>query len=139
MHANHWLVGALAASGIILGFVACNSSAVGVEACKQIEQARCLNAPACGFPLTPPVSRDGVGHELDACVRYYDDACKHGLASKIDPGPAAVQACVDAINHGSCNVVEAPESDPACAFLIPPVTTDDGGNEAEAEADAATD
>jgi hypothetical protein len=138
MHANHGLIGAFAASAIFIAFVACNGSAVGVEACKSIEHARCLNAPACGIALTSPTSRDGIGHELDACVRYYDDACKHGLASKNDPGTAAVQACVDAINHGSCNVVEAPESDPACAFLIPPVTSDDGGTEAEAEADGAS-
>jgi hypothetical protein len=138
MHANRCLVGALASSAIILVFVACTGSAVGVEACKQIEEARCLNAPACGIALTTPVSRDGVGHQLDACVRYYDDACKHGLASKNDPGPTAVQACVDAINHGSCNVVEAPESDPACAFLIPPVTVDEAGDGEAGEADAST-
>ncbi len=87
------------------------------------------------------------GREVDSCIRFYDDACKHGLASKANPSTTDVTACVKAINVGACSVVVAPESDPACKFLIPIVEPDTGtgtdgtteAGDASATADAATD
>jgi hypothetical protein len=96
---------------------ACGTDAVGVDACKQIEQARCRQAPACQISLEPPYHQ--AGDDVDACIRYYDVACLHGLAAGKDPGSAAVSACVQAIQNNGCSVVSAPESDPSCAFLIP--------------------
>jgi hypothetical protein len=97
---------------------ACGTNAVGVDACKQIEEARCQQAPQCQISLQPPYHQ--TGDDVAACIRYYDIACQHGLASSNDPGTAAVNACVQAIQNHGCSVVSAPESDPACAFLIPP-------------------
>ena len=101
---------------------ACGSSAAGVDACKQVESARCRAAPTCGVSLEPPYST--AGGNVDACIRFYDVACLHGLASGSDPGPAAVSACVAAIADHPCNkggpdLVLSPEKDPTCAWLVP--------------------
>ena len=92
----------------------CGTSATGIDACRQIEGARCRRAPACGILLQPPYHT--VGSDVDACIRFYDLACLHGLTVN-DPGSAAVQACTLAINDNGCAVVQRPESDPACAWL----------------------
>ena len=128
-----WLT-ALVGAAFVTAAAACSSSATGVDACKSIEEARCRNAPACNISLDQPVSRNG--REVDSCIRFYDDACKHGLASKADPSTAQVNACVHAINVGSCEIVVSPENDPACSFLIPVVVPDDAGDDADAGSDA---
>jgi len=97
---------------------ACGTEAVGVDACRTIENARCRRAPACGVDLSRPVRE--TGDDVQSCIRYYRDACLHGLASRNDPGALAVDACAAAIGTGPCTVVLAPETDPACSFLIPP-------------------
>ena len=125
-----WLM-ALAAALVVALAGACGSSATGIDACRSIEEARCRIAPTCGIALTEPVSRDG--REVDSCVRFYDDACKHGLASSADPSSDQVNACVNAINHGGCSVVSAPETSSACSFLVP-VVIDSGTDTGEAEA-----
>lgn len=105
----------------VSGVIACGTDPVGVESCRQIERARCENAPACGIDLSKPVHRgDTPELAVAACIRYYDDACLHGLVTTSDPGSIQVQACVEAINTGDCSVVVKPESSPACAFLVPP-------------------
>jgi len=103
--------------------VACGTDAVGVDACKQIEMARCHAAATCSVPLEPPYSTSGT--DVDACIRFYDVACLHGLAIGSDPGLTAVRSCVAAIDDHPCaahgpNLVQSPQSDPACAWLIPP-------------------
>jgi hypothetical protein len=104
----------------VVAMVACGTDPVGVESCRKIEHARCENAPACGIDLSRPVHRgDSPEKDVTACIRYYDDACLHGLAIPNDPGSIAVDACVDAINNGDCSVVKKPESHPACGFLAP--------------------
>ncbi len=129
--------------GAIVGAAAaCSSSATGVDACKSIEEARCRNAPGCGIALDQPMSRNG--REVDSCIRFYDDACKHGLASNANPSTTDVNACVKAINDGPCTTVVTPENDPACSFLIPAVvpdtsTGDTEAGDANAASDAATD
>jgi hypothetical protein len=116
---------------------ACGTSPVGVAACKRIEQARCESAPACGIDLTSPTHNgDTAENAVAACTRYYDDQCLHGLVAA-DPGPRIVDGCVNAIITGDCSVVRAPESHPACAFLIPPAAP--AVTDAAADADAAAD
>jgi|SRR5580704_3676561 hypothetical protein len=123
----------------------CGTDAVDVDGCRQIEEARCRQLPACGImPETPWFTS---GTTVDACVRYYDDACLHGLAVS-DPGPAAVSACVAAIEadtkqKDSCAIVNAPQTDvAACGWLVPPATTvadaSDAPSETGASVDAAT-
>jgi hypothetical protein len=123
----------------------CGTDAVDIDGCRQIEEARCRQAPACGIPLTMPYfTSEG---DVDACVRYYDVACLHGLAVS-DPGPAAVSACVTAIEDDTmkkdgCGVVRAPQTDTvACGWLVPPasvVDASDAPSDAGADADVATD
>lgn len=100
------LAGALGGSG-------CGTEAVGTDACRKIEQARCRKAAASCPELG---LRGSVG--LEECVQYARDRCLHGLGVA-DPGPPAVDACIAAIEQASCEVVAAPEAAPACAFLRP--------------------
>jgi hypothetical protein len=114
---------------------ACGNDAVGVDACKQIEDARCHRAPACGISLEPPYHTSGG--DIDACVRFYQTACLHGLAVG-NPGSAAVNACVAALNAGDCDVVRVPQTAPQCAWLQPVATVPLVDAAAEATVDAAT-
>jgi hypothetical protein len=125
--------GRYAALALALGLVAsafgapgCGTSAVGVEACRSIETARCMNAPNCaqqdaGINLGVPVHRGSPGTDIDACISFYRDQCLHGLEATTDPGTVAVNACVASINaagaRGDCTVIEHPESTAECAFL----------------------
>jgi hypothetical protein len=138
-------VGPAAALGAVLALPpACGSGATGVEACKQVESARCQAASACGLSLEPPYHT--AGSDADACIRFYDVACLHGLAGGSDPGTAAVSACVAAISSHPCapggpNLVLHPEQAPgaACAWLVPPTSTPvaDAAAEAAEAGDAA--
>jgi len=106
----------------LAGVMACGTSAVDVDGCRQIEEARCRRAPSCGIKLTIPNFTSGS--DVDACIRYYDDACLHGLVAG-DPGPTAVSACVaaiqtDTLDKDDCGVVTSPQSDTvACGWLAP--------------------
>ncbi|MDB4939223.1 MAG: hypothetical protein JWP87_6195 [Labilithrix sp.] len=112
----------------IAGAFACGTEPVGVDACRQIETARCENAKSCGIDLSKPVHRrDGNSPEkqdqqdVGACKRFYDEECLHGLVTTVDPGAIKTQACVDAINNATdCDIVKFPEKSPACDFLLPP-------------------
>ena len=107
---------------------ACGSSAVGVGACKSIEEARCNQVPNCpNVQVSPPLWYT-TGSAVDACIRYYDTACLHGLSVGTNPSSSEVSLCVDAINGNGCNVVASPQVDPACAWLVPPVVEDDAGD-----------
>jgi len=93
----------------------CGTSPVGVNACKQIEEARCRRAPACGVSLQPPFSTSGS--DVDECIRFYDVECLHGLEVP-DPGPAAVSACVSAVQSSACDAGSPLfETDPSCDWL----------------------
>jgi hypothetical protein len=108
--------------GAGVGFAAaCGTDAVGVESCRKIEGVRCERAPRCNIPLDRPTHRgDTEVNDVAACIRFYDDACLHGLAVAEDPGAQIVDACAAAIIEGSCDVVRTPEIHPACAWLKPP-------------------
>jgi hypothetical protein len=123
----------LALAGLLIA--ACTGGPVGVDACKSIETARCQQvAKNCpGISMQPPIWTSGDG--ADACIRYYETACLHGLAVG-DPGSTAVTQCVNAINNNGCDVVATPEIDPACSWLVPPVP--EAGAEAAVE-DATAD
>jgi hypothetical protein len=119
--------------------IACGTDAIGVEVCRQVETARCLQAPNCGIDLSMPKHRGSPGTDVDACIRYYHDACLHGLATNTDPGNVQLQACIGAINSGNCDYVEHPEDAPECAWLIPPVTTTaDASSDATDDGDATS-
>jgi hypothetical protein len=109
----------------------CSTGAVGVDACKQIEEARCRMAPSC-----PNVSlarlNNPAGSDVDACIRYYDIDCLHGLAIGSEPSTDQLSQCLAAIKADGCSVVAEPQSDPFCAWLVPPADQD---AEAGAQAD----
>jgi len=115
----------------VLALAACGTDAVGTEACRKIEQARCRKAGVC-----PDLAlRGAIG--VEECVQYARDRCLHGLAVA-DPGPPGVDACVSAIEQAtSCEIVALPETAPACAFLKPTPPPVDAG--AETSPDDATD
>ena len=119
----------------VAGSTACGTDAVGVEACREIEAARCKRAVECGIPLdSPKPGTDPVA----ACERFYVDACLHGIQSAYDPNPAERKACLDAVGTGTCDVVKQPETSKACAFIVPPAApaTTDAAADAAAEPDA---
>ncbi len=101
--------------------VACSNDAVGVQACRQIETARCEAAPACpgAFPsfTTQPVPD---GDPVAACVRYYNDACLHGIVTTVAPSNVAVSQCVTAINAAGKQAASERDASAACAFLGSP-------------------
>jgi hypothetical protein len=125
-------------------YAACGSDATGIDACRQIETARCQAAAACGIDLgTPPAVSDSV----DGCISFYKDACLHGLEVS-DPGTPAVAACIKAIEDvdaGShCLTVKFPQTAPDCSWLTPPPAGSDASVTTVADAstfatDAAAD
>jgi hypothetical protein len=129
------IAGAAAAMAVVFAGGACGNGAAGVSACRQIEGARCRQAPACSITLEPPYHSSG--NDVDACIRFYDVACLHGL-TVADPGAYAVNACLAAIESGDCALVITPETGP-CAWLAPPgpVTTDASETAADVEQDSS--
>lgn len=123
---------ALALSGAA-SLAACGTDATSVDGCRKIEEARCRRAQACGVDLEhikhPGTSADDA---LSGCIRYYHEACLHGTVSTQDPGPTAVQSCVDAVTSGTCDVVKAPETVTACGWMIPAPTSTDAGTTSDA-------
>jgi hypothetical protein len=113
----------------------CGSSANGVGACKQIEEARCNRAAShCpDIQLTPPYYASGSA--ADACIRFYDTACLNGLEVS-GQSNSDVTNCVQAISNGTCAIVETPWNSPSCTWLIPPNTPEAGAEAGAADADA---
>jgi hypothetical protein len=123
----------------------CGTSAVGVDDCRDIEQARCRAGKACG-----------IVEDVQACERYYRDHCLHGLATA-PPAGASVASCVQVIEAAgqcakldpeaaladcepgvpepqsglatACDVIRHPERAAECAFLtdVPPDEDGSGG------------
>ncbi len=58
----------------------CGTDAVGVDECRDIEEARCEAAQFCD-----------IVDDVDACKRFYRDQCLHGLANGEQPGAPDVK------------------------------------------------
>lgn len=139
----------------------CGTEAVGVEECRDIEDARCEAGKFCGLV-----------EDVDVCKRFYRDQCLHGVASGERPGAPRVKECVKAIQRAGdcakaghktlaecavaqgspvsektyhtepCKIVEEPEGTTECDFLYKPVevpdaapeTSNDAGGEASTDA-----
>ncbi len=146
---------------------ACGADAVGVEACRQIESARCEATAACGASAS----------EVAYCLDVYRDQCLHGLRSgATEPGTDATTRCVEAIgavaacaragatsmeacpaeplvasatpvSFTPCTVLtRSPEVLADCAFVAPPEDagtppdpTSDAGADGDASGDATID
>src|SRR4051812_12914617 len=124
----------------------CGTNAVGVDDCRDIEQARCRAGKTCG-----------IVDDVPACERFYRDHCLHGLATK-PPAGASAAACVQVIEAAgrcaangadgpktkltecpdeevtaphldletACEVVSHPERANECSFLTDTPDTNDG-------------
>jgi hypothetical protein len=135
----------------------CGTNAVGVDDCRDIEQARCHAGGRCG-----------IIEDVDACDRYYRDHCLHGLATK-PPAGASVSACVQVIEaagrcaqadpkatlssceetvtatepteslNTACDVVTHPELATECSFLLDAPPADSGSAGQSAGGQSGTD
>jgi hypothetical protein len=159
-------VAAMAALGLALpvlgALTSCGTDAAAIEACQQIEAARCDAMQACGLSAAAAV----------ACTDFYRDQCVHGVEDpKAAPTTAQIDACVAAVKAtGACARAgaasmaacpAAPMSSGAdaaltpcdvigknahklatCAFVVAPAaSTGDAGSDAASDAgsDAASD
>jgi hypothetical protein len=155
-----------AAATFSLVTASCGTSAIGVDDCRDIEQARCDAGAHC-------LASDGTPLVADApaCRRYYRDNCLHGLPAT-PPSGSNVAACVRVIKAAgvcaeddaesalscteteslprqglrtACDLVARPELAIECSFLLETPDTGDGeggtggdGNEADPTAGQAT-
>jgi len=135
-------------ASIWLGLAACDTGAIGVESCRDIEYARCSAAAHCPsmFALKSQA----------ACRRFYRDHCLHGLPLSQDPGAGQVVPCVNAIKAigdcadkqteavlvgdckdpdipgydseiTACELLRSPENITQCSFLNPATATGGAG------------
>src|ERR1041385_6281346 len=96
--------------GVAVGAAACGTSAVGVEDCRSIEQARCQAARGCNFGI------DSSSDE-DVCQRFARDNCLHGVVVQA-PTTGAVTDCVSSINAvGVCATKNKSELGSACTTM----------------------
>jgi hypothetical protein len=125
-------------SSTVLLIAACSSGAVGVDACRRVEEIRCQRALSCKVDLSRP-PHDPVNPEADvaACARHYQEACQHGIVAAKEPSVQEVDVCVKALRDGPCTSIVAPETDKACVFLA--VTADASAPAPVPAADAAAD
>ncbi len=72
----------------------CGPTAVGVEACRKIEDARCDAASACGL------SKD----QIEDCKLFYQDQCLHGIENSAHrPTETEVNTCIASVKAtGAC-------------------------------------
>ena len=132
MRRSRWLAGVVVSlTALALG--ACSGGPNGVDACRQIESARCvqagnLNCVDLSYPLH---SGSAVSDGVTACQLFYEDACLHGLVTPKAPASTQVTLCVKAITAArTCEVGLTPQSDPACSWLIAPDAGVDAGHDA---------
>lgn len=112
-HAVLAVISALTAFGLTAA--GCTTEAVGIEACRDIETARCEAAQYCGRI-----------EDVEGCQRFYRDHCLHGLAEGVEAPPDDVVAdCVATIEKaGECAKTDRFASLDDC---IPQVSRDPRG------------
>ena len=84
---RHLLAAALGSLVGVLVLAACGTDAKGIEACREIESARCEATLAC----------DATEAQVTYCIDLYRDQCLHGIRSGTEPGADATARCVEAI------------------------------------------
>ncbi|WP_437282623.1 hypothetical protein WME90_19195 [Sorangium sp. So ce375] len=100
-----WAAAALLGLGVVTLITApsCGNDAVGVDACRRIEQARCEAAAVC--PAW--VGSGDADERVKTCVEFYWDQCLHGIENDgtggghtaAEPTTAQVDACVAAVGE----------------------------------------
>jgi hypothetical protein len=97
-----------AAASFSLVTASCGTNAVGVDDCRDIEQARCDASTHCLNEDGKPVVTDDA-----ACRRYYRDHCLHGLPAN-PPSGASVSVCVQVIKSAGACAKDDPDSELGC-------------------------
>ena len=107
---------AVALSPWAMQMAACGSDAVGIEACKDIEQKRCELAPKCYGQKGAPRIKTEV--QVDNCVTYYKDHCLVGIENTTDIKDidGKTKACTTALTKavachtgGALTMVDCPD------------------------------
>ena len=98
---------AAGALSLVLAPASCGSDAVGVDACRSIETARCEAAPACGF----------TAEQVQSCTLFYRDECLHGIENADAGAPAqdVVDGCIAAVNATAACATAGAKSIEGCA------------------------
>jgi hypothetical protein len=148
------MAAAFAYSFLVFHAAGCGTDAVGVDECRDIEEARCEAAQFCD-----------IVDDVDACKRFYRDQCLHGLANGEQPGAPDVKKCVASIKNAGqcakngvetladcvpkpsektaltkvCDVVLTPELVTECDFLAKPVELPDAASEPAVTPDSGGD
>jgi hypothetical protein len=113
--------------GLLL-VAACNTDAVGVNECRDVEYARCEASVACGV-----IEAD----EVDSCKRFYRDHCLHGMKGDKVPSADEHKDCLELIEEAgetaktslgmggaaepdevACKIIAAPWKSEECAYLV---------------------
>ncbi|WP_437300759.1 hypothetical protein [Sorangium sp. So ce426] len=99
-----WAAAALLGLGAVTLITApsCGNDAVGVDACRRIEQARCEAAAVC----PEWIGSGDVEERVNTCVEFYWDQCLHGFENGAgggqtveEPTTFQVDACVAAVGE----------------------------------------
>jgi hypothetical protein len=108
---------------------ACATDANDVTGCRELEYARCDRAMSCGIDLQGTLPIGSTPEDaITACQLFYQDACLHGFATTITIDTRTqFTPCLNAITSGDCNTVVNPQSNSACAWLVPPDAGVDAG------------
>lgn len=121
-----------------VALLGCSTKAVGINECRDVEKARCEASVPCGI-----VDED----EVEACQRFYDDHCLHGMTGKEEPSADEHRACLELIEDAgnmardslgmggtgeadetACRIVAAPWKEPECAYLSKDESSMGGGD-----------
>lgn len=98
--------------GTSISLLGCNTGAVAIQECRDIEYVRCEAAPACG------VGEVKTEEDVAACRRFYKEQCLHGIAGPKPPPAQAHKACLAAINAAAvCARQDKTTAPAACADL----------------------
>lgn len=90
------IVAVFSAASAAFSTVGCEGDAVGVDACKQIEQRRCELAPACAGKAGIPEIKDEV--QIENCKDIYRDHCLVGIENAArEPTKDQVDGCLAAL------------------------------------------
>lgn len=93
--------------GLLLIEAGCNTGAIAVGECREIERARCEALQPCG-----------TIDDVEACRRFVRDSCLHGIAGPKPPTTSAQKACVSMITEsGSCASEDAAMAPEECDGL----------------------
>ncbi len=98
----NWLRAGASLSLLMLASTgACNTGAVAVSECRELERARCDALAHCG-----------IVEDVTACKRFVRDSCLHGIAGPKAPNANEQKACMTLITESGRCAEEDPKMHP---------------------------